>query len=101
MTTKYLTLVIAVLGLAAIYTAPANADYNKRVCGGEDQANGCPVSKDIMLGCNPTPDDAGRAACSYTRNGQTKVYDYHVDRQGSHDGGKCGYVWYQVTCMTK
>jgi hypothetical protein len=91
---------IILSGLFAFQTVPADADYTKRVCGGEDQANGCPVSKDIMLGCNPSPDDAGRAACAYTSNGQTKVYNYHVDRQGSHDGGRCGYVWYLVTCFT-
>jgi hypothetical protein len=53
-----------------------------------------------MLGCNPTPQQAGLAACTiYTGNGEKKVLDFHVDRQGSHDGGSCGYVWYEVTCM--
>ncbi|MBR1205868.1 MULTISPECIES: hypothetical protein [unclassified Bradyrhizobium] len=93
------TLVLAI-AMATSFAMPASADYNKRVCGGEDQANGCPVSKDIMLGCNPTEDDAGNAACSYTSNGQRKVFDYHADRQGSHEGGKCGYTWYLVTCFT-
>jgi hypothetical protein len=91
---------ILVLSLAAFQIVPARADYAKRVCGGEDQANGCPVGKDIMLGCNPTEDQAAEAACSYTSNGVKKIYDYHVDREGSHDGGRCGYVWYRVTCFT-
>jgi hypothetical protein len=91
---------IVLLSLAAFQAAPAIADYAKRVCGGEDQANGCPVSHDIMLGCNPTEEQVAAAACTITRNGQRVLLDYHVDRQGSHSGGKCGYAWYLVTCFT-
>ncbi|MER8689692.1 hypothetical protein [Mesorhizobium sp. M0028] len=90
-----LPLVFATLAFAG----PAAADYTKRVCGGEDQANGCPVSTDIMVGCNPSPADAVRAACTIISNGQEKVLDGHADRQGSHGGGSCGYTWYLVTCM--
>ncbi len=80
---------------------PALADYSKRVCGGEDQANGCPVSKDIMLGCNPTPQQLIAAACTvYKPDGTTSVYSARIERQGSHDGGSCGYAWYLVTCIT-
>lgn len=89
------------LSLTAILfmSTQAFADYTKRVCGGEDQANGCPVATDIMLGCNPTIEEVGDAACTIISNGQRKVLDYHVDRQGSHGGGSCGYAWYLVTCF--
>jgi hypothetical protein len=91
---------IILLSFAAFQPLPAVADYSKRVCGGEDQANGCPVAKDIMLGCNPTEEQIAAAACTIVSNGQRKILDYHIDRQGSHEGGKCGYAWYLVTCFT-
>jgi len=92
---------IALMSLVILQATPAFADYTRRVCGGEDQANGCPVSKDIMLGCNPTIQQVIAAACTiYRSNGQKEVLDARVDRQGSHDGGRCGYVWYSVTCLT-
>jgi len=97
---QFISVVIISLSLAALQGNSAYADYNKRVCGGEDQANGCPVSKDIMVGCNPTESQAGEAACSYWESGTKKVFPFHVDRQGSHEGGSCGYVWYGVTCFT-
>jgi hypothetical protein len=91
-----LSVVITFLSLTT-----ASADFSRRVCGGEDQANGCPVAHDIMLGCNPTEVDAVNAACTVIRNGERTVLDGHADRQGSHGGGRCGYVWYGVTCFTK
>jgi hypothetical protein len=92
---------IMLLGLATFSSFPAKADFSKRVCGGEDQANGCPVSKDIMLGCNPTPQQLIAAACTvYQPDGTTSVYPARIERQGSHSGGSCGYAWYVVTCIT-
>lgn len=88
------------LSVALIYANSAAADYSKRVCGGEDRANGCPVSKDIMLGCNPTEAEMGEAACSVWDNGTKKTFPFHVDIQGTHEGGSCGYVWALVTCFT-
>src|SRR5258708_5489913 len=101
MTTKAgLVLTIVLLSLAPFQSVPAVADYTKRVCGGEDQANGCPVSRDIMLGCNPTEQQVGEAACTIVRDGRREVLPFHVDRQGSHEGGRCGYAWYLVICFT-
>lgn len=88
---------VALLGLSAF---PASADYSKRVCGGQDQANGCPVAHDVMVGCNPTEEDAANAACAVIKNGQKTVYPAQVIREGSHGGGSCGYTWYRVTCIT-
>jgi hypothetical protein len=80
---------------------PATADYSKRVCGGEDQANGCPVGKDIMLGCNPTPQQLIAAACTiYKPDGTRTTLPARIEHQGSHEGGRCGYEWYSVTCIT-
>lgn len=88
------------IAMAATLQSPALADYSKRVCAGEDQANGCPVSHDIMFGCYPAPQQMGDAACSIYENGQKKTLPFHIDHQGSHSGGKCGYEWYLVTCIT-
>jgi hypothetical protein len=90
----------AVAIFALIQSVPAGADYSKRVCGGQDQANGCPVAKDIMLGCNPTEAQVGDSACSYWENGTRKTFPFHAEHQGSHDGGSCGYEWWLVTCFT-
>ena len=93
-------IVLAAIVSLSCVTFPAYADYSKRVCGGSDRANGCPVSKDIMLGCNPSEAQVGEAACSYWENGTRKVLPFHADHQGSHEGGSCGYEWYLVTCFT-
>jgi hypothetical protein len=69
----------------------AFADQTFRVCSGEDQANGCPVSKDVMFGCGVSPDQMATSVCAITSAGQKKVQDYRIVRQGSHDGGSCGY----------
>ncbi|MES0000960.1 hypothetical protein NKJ90_19535 [Mesorhizobium sp. M0051] len=80
----------------------AAADYTKRVCFGSDQANGCPVSADIMRGCTDDEETAAVvAACTIVSNGTKKVMDGHADRQGTHSGGACGYTWYSVTCFNK
>jgi hypothetical protein len=77
----------------------ASADQTVRVCIGEDQANGCPVSKDAMFGCGMSIDAAAGQVCTVTRDGKKVVSPYRVMHQGSHDGGRCGYEWYQVTCL--
>jgi hypothetical protein len=84
-----------------LVTVPAVADQAFRVCSGEDQANGCPVSKDVMFGCGVSPDQMATSVCTITDNGQKKVQPYRIVRQGSHDGGQCGYEWYSVTCIGK
>jgi hypothetical protein len=96
---KFIAVLVS-LAVSGVFSASARADYSKRVCGGEDQANGCPVATDIMLGCNPTEEQIGAAACTIVSNGQKKVLDHHIERQGSHGGGRCGYAWYLVTCFT-
>jgi len=92
------SVIAIVYGLAGV---PANADQTYRVCTGEDQANGCPVSKDAMFGCGTSPDQMAASVCTVTVDGQKKVQPYRVLRQGSHDGGRCGYEWYAVTCVSQ
>ena len=93
--------ILCAAGLFLACVAPATADYTKRVCGGEGDKDKCPVATDIMIGCNPTEEDAVKAACTIISGGQKKVLDGHADNQGSHEGGKCGYRWYGVTCFQK
>jgi hypothetical protein len=76
----------------------ASADQTIRICIGEDQANGCPVSKDAMFGCGTSIDVAASQVCA-TKDGRKTVSPYRAIHQGSHDGGRCGYEWYLVTCL--
>jgi hypothetical protein len=69
-----------------------------RVCMGEDQANGCPVSHDAMFGCGVSIDQAASQLCAITQNGQKTVAPYNYVHQGSHEGGRCGYEWYSLNC---
>jgi hypothetical protein len=95
-------LTIAVFALlSTLSTERATADQTFRVCMGEDQANGCPVSKDAMFGCGVSPDAAAQSVCAVTRDGQKTVPGYRTVHEGSHDGGRCGYEWYRVTCLDK
>lgn len=93
--------IFSIGSLFLIHTSSAIADYSKRVCGGEGDKDKCPVTVDIMIGCNPTDVDAVAAACTVISNGQRKVLNGHADPQGTHEGGRCGYRWYQVTCFTE
>jgi hypothetical protein len=77
----------------------AFADYTVRICIGEDQANGCPVSKDAMFSCGTSYDEAASLVCTITVSGQKKVKPYRAIPQGTHEGGRCGYGWALVTCI--
>jgi hypothetical protein len=86
-----------IVNLALMNSSFANQTI--RICIGEDQANGCPVSKDAMFGCGTTIDAAASQVCAITREGNKVISPYRVIHQGSHEGGRCGYEWYQVTCL--
>ena len=92
----------AVLGFVGLSTSKlVFADYKLRICIGEDQANGCPVAKDAMFGCGTTADHGAENVCTITKNGKKEVLSYRLVHEGSHSGGRCGYEWYLVTCMSK
>ena len=76
----------------------AHSEYRVRVCVGEDQANGCPVTHDAMFGCGTSFDEAAESVCTVTSGGKKSVLPYSIIKQGSHSGGRCGYDWAQVTC---
>lgn len=84
----------------AICISPAFADYQIRVCQGEDQANGCPVAADAMFGCYTSVNDIARTVCAITdpNTGIPKILNYSYIPQGQHGGGKCGYDWGLITC---
>jgi hypothetical protein len=89
----------AALIFAMAFVPAMAAERNVRVCMGEDQANGCPVSRDAMFGCGVSIDAAASQVCAITKNGQKTVSPYRYLHQGSHEGGRCGYEWYSVTCI--
>jgi hypothetical protein len=83
--------------VVSILPSAAFADHF-RVCMGENQANGCPVSHDAMFGCGVSIDDAANQLCAVTTNGQKTVAPYNYVHQGSHGGNRCGYEWYDLNC---
>lgn len=91
------TIAITVATIGSILPSAAFADHF-RVCMGEDQANGCPVSHDAMFGCGVSIDAAANQLCAVTTNGQKTVAPYNYVHQGSHSGGHCGYEWYDLNC---
>ncbi|TCU17885.1 hypothetical protein EV132_1031 [Rhizobium sullae] len=92
-----LAILLSLAGASGFVT-PALADYKVRICTGEDQANGCPVSHDAMFGCGVSYDQAAEVVCTVTENAQKQVLPYTVLPQGTHSGGRCGYGWALVTC---
>jgi len=97
---KSLSMVAMLCVLLQVSPTPVYAidGWSVRVCFGEDQANGCPVSHDAMYGCGVSIDDVAPQICSVRVNGKRKELPYSVVKQGAHSGGHCGYDWYQLTC---
>ncbi|NEJ95347.1 hypothetical protein ELI24_09870 [Rhizobium ruizarguesonis] len=88
------------IALGACFPTPsAAADINMRVCFGDEQPFGCPVSADAMFGCDRRPEDTFKEICSKIENGQRIQLPYRAAQQGNHSGGACGYSWYQLTCI--
>jgi hypothetical protein len=67
-----------------------------RACIGEKN---CPVAVQSMFPCGYTEIRAGAELCTVYKGGGTKVVlDYTIEHQGTHEGNKCGYSWFLVTC---
>ena len=89
---------VSIISLCLSTSINSAAADTIRVCFGEDQANGCPVNKDAMFGCGVSIDQAAEQVCAITRKGVKEVAPYNYIHQGSHEGGRCGYEWYSLTC---
>lgn len=92
---------IALAGIVncAVNIAPSSADMKFRPCVGEYDDK-CPVAHDAWFGCGTTPDQMGQTLCTvHYPDGKTKTSPYRYVHQGSHEGNRCGYEWYSLTCL--
>jgi hypothetical protein len=77
-------------------TSSYGRDY--RLCIGEFDEK-CPVSHNVFAGCGTDPDTVADNTCAVTVQGQKKFLPHRLIHQGSHDGNRCGYEWYQIECI--
>jgi hypothetical protein len=84
--------------LSLLLSSSAHAEYSVRICIGED-GNKCPVQYEAFYGCGTSYDNAAEDVCTITNNGQKEVLRYRMIKQGTHEGGQCGYGWFRVTCL--
>jgi hypothetical protein len=79
--------------------APSFADQDFRACAGEYDSK-CPVAHNAWFGCGTPPEQMAKNLCAvHYPNGTTKHSPFRYVHQGSHDGNKCGYEWYLITCI--
>lgn len=85
-------------GVLFALAQPASADaFTKRVCIGEEQS-GCPEVSDpaLVFSCGTDPRDVAQIVC----RGDGVQRQNNVLREGSRGGGRCGYEWYLITCVS-
>lgn len=85
--------------IAAIVTMGTAAAGSYRVCIGDD-GNKCPVAHTAFFGCGTTADAAAVSLCTVTSGATKTVLPYQIVSQDWHDGGHCGYSWFEVNCPT-
>ena len=62
----------------------------------------CPVVVQIMRDCGSDADQIAREICTLRRpGGERRELEYQLVREGTRDGGKCGFNWYTVVCILK
>lgn len=90
--------VAAVLASITLVSNATGADRTTRACIGESQ---CPVSVTSMFPCGTTRESAAASICTvHLGDGTKKVLPHTIAHQGTHGGGKCGYAWFLVTCLS-
>jgi len=60
----------------------------------------CPVLVQVMRDCGSNADQIAQEICTVHRPGaERRELEYQLLREGTRDGGKCGYYWYTVVCF--
>jgi hypothetical protein len=60
----------------------------------------CPVVVQVMRDCGSNADQIAQEICTVHRpGGERRELEYQLLREGTRDGGKCGFTWYTVVCF--
>jgi hypothetical protein len=76
---------------------PRSQELRTRFCIG---SGNCPVLVQVMRDCGSNADQIAQEICTVHRQGaERRELEYQLLREGTRDGGKCGYNWYTVVCF--
>ncbi len=68
-----------------------------RFCIGEKR---CPASSPSLYPCGSNAEQIAEEICTVRLGGgDKKVLPHRLEPEGTHNGHRCGYSWYKVTCI--
>jgi hypothetical protein len=91
------SLLVALTSASPAQEIPRPQELRTRFCIG---SGNCPVLVQVMRDCGSNADQIAQEICTLHRpGGERRELEYQLLREGTRDGGKCGYNWYTVVCF--